>query len=53
MEEASIGAVWHEAWPYWNVTTQGMAPNAIQFVSIMGFKGGIWGLIEITTDGMS
>jgi hypothetical protein len=39
MEEALIGAVCHEAWPYCNVTTWGMAPNAIQICVYHGISG--------------
>ena len=39
MEEALIGAVWREAWPYCNVTTRGTAPNAIQICVYHGILG--------------
>ncbi len=39
LDEALIGAVWHEAWSYCNITTRAKAPNAIQICVYHG----IWG----------
>jgi hypothetical protein len=39
LEEALIGAVWREAWPYCNVTTRAKAPNAIQICVYHGILG--------------